>query len=935
MPATVIDLSTLTAAQGFIIQGDAAYDWAGRSVSSAGDVNGDGIDDVIVGAPRGDDGGRDAGEAYVIYGVAGNTRGTVGLSALTAAQGFIIQGDAERDFAGFSVSSADDVNGDGIDDLIVGAPFGENGGTNAGEAYVIYGVAGAARGRVDLTGLTAAQGFIIQGDTAFDQAGRSVSSAGDVNGDGIDDLIVGAPYGGDGGMDAGEAYVIYGVAGSTRGTVDLSALTAAQGFIIQGDAAFNQAGRSVSLAGDVNGDGIDDLIVGAPFGYYGSTNAGEAYVIYGEAGDTRGALDLTGLTAAQGFVIQGDVAGDQAGLSVASAGDVNGDGIGDLIVGAPGSDDGGDLAGEAYVVYGVAGSTRGTLDLTGLTAAQGFIIQGDAAGDQAGFSVSAAGDVNGDGIDDLIVGAPYGDNGGNYAGEAYVIYGSRPSVAVNRTGTDIGQSIFGGQLNDTLSGLGGNDRLDGGAGNDTLNGGTGTDTLIGGAGNDLHVVDAAGDSIVEAAGGGTADRIAANTSYVLAAGVFVEVMTTTSSGGTAAINLTGNALAQTITGNAGANVLQTGGGVADQLVGLGGNDTYRIFNAADVIVEGAGGGTADRVTAAVSFALAADDHIEIMTTNGSTGTAAINLTGNALAQAITGNAGVNVLSDGGGAGVDTLTGLLGNDIYRISNTASLIVESAGQGTADRVTAAVSFALAADDDIEVMTTDGSTGTAAINLTGNALAQAITGNAGVNVLSDGGGAGVDTLTGLLGNDTYIVRNAGTVIIEGAGQGTNDRVAAGVSFTLAADDNIEVFTTNSSTGTAAINLTGNSFAQAIIGNAGINVLDGKGGNDTLTGGAGADDFVFSTTLGAGNVDQITDFVTGVDDILLLSSVFSAIGATLTIDEFRIGAAVDANDFILYDSVAGALTYDSNGNAAGGATQFATLQTGLALTVGDFGII
>ena len=136
----------------------------------------------------------------------------VDLSALTPSAGFIIQGDAAGDRAGFSVSSAGDVNGDGIDDLIVGAPFGDDGGTDAGEAYVIYGVTGSARGTVDLTNLVASDGFVIQGDLAGDWAGISVSSAGDVNGDGISDLIVGALYSDLGGEKSGEAYVIYGVA---------------------------------------------------------------------------------------------------------------------------------------------------------------------------------------------------------------------------------------------------------------------------------------------------------------------------------------------------------------------------------------------------------------------------------------------------------------------------------------------------------------------------------------------------------------------------------------------------------------------------------------------------------------------------------------------------------------------------------------------------
>ena len=412
LPA-LIDLSNL-GSLGFIIQGDAASDYAGHSVASAGDVNGDGFDDLIVGAYLGDDGGAQAGEAYVIFGKASGF-GTVDLVSLAAADGFKIQGDVTGDRAGFSVASAGDVNGDGYDDLIVGAPFGDDGGANAGEAYVIFGKA-SGFGTIDLTGLAAADGFVIQGDVA-DYAANSVASAGDVNGDGYDDLIVGARYGGSG---AGEAYVIFGKA-SGFGTINLTGLAPADGFIIQGDDAGDRAGWSVSSAGDVNGDGYDDLIVGAPYGDDGGTNAGAAYVIFGKSGGF-GTIDLTGLAAADGFVIQGDVAGDYAGVSVASAGDVNGDGYDDLIIGARLGDDGGTDAGEAYVIFGKA-SGFGTIDFTGLAPADGFIIQGDAADDRAGWSVSSAGDVNGDGFDDIIVGARLGDDGGIDAGEAYVIFG--------------------------------------------------------------------------------------------------------------------------------------------------------------------------------------------------------------------------------------------------------------------------------------------------------------------------------------------------------------------------------------------------------------------------------------------------------------------------------------------------------------------------------
>ncbi|HEX8258600.1 MAG TPA: integrin alpha, partial [Allosphingosinicella sp.] len=178
----ILDLANL-GTRGFIIQGDAAGDLAGGSVASAGDINGDGYGDVIVGADAGDDGGASAGEAYVIFGKASGF-GPVDLGNIGAA-GFVIQGDAALDKAGFSVASAGDVNGDGLGDVIVGAPFGDDGGTDAGEAYVIFGKAGGF-GTIDLTNLGETAGFVIQGDEAGDNVGHSVASAGDFNHDGID-----------------------------------------------------------------------------------------------------------------------------------------------------------------------------------------------------------------------------------------------------------------------------------------------------------------------------------------------------------------------------------------------------------------------------------------------------------------------------------------------------------------------------------------------------------------------------------------------------------------------------------------------------------------------------------------------------------------------------------------------------------------------------
>ena len=373
------------------------------------------------------------------------------------------------------------------------------------------------------------------------------------------------------------------------------------------------------------------------------------------------------------------------------------------------------------------------------------------------------------------------------------------------------EKVFVGNGNDFLSGGEGDDILEGGNGNDVLNGGTGSDQMNGGTGNDIYFVDIIGDSVDETNGGGI-DTVNSSITYTL---------------GTAIENLT------------------------------------------------------------------------------LTGTAAINGTGNALNNILTGNSAVN-----------TLTGLTGNDTYFITS-GDIVKEAASAGT-DTVKAGFTYTLGAN--LENLTL---TGTSAINGTGNALNNILTGNSAIN-----------TLTGLTGNDTYFI-TSGDIVNEAAGAGT-DTVKAGFSYTLGT--NVENLTL---TGTGAINGTGNGLVNLLIGNASANILAGGLGNDTLTGGAGADKFLFNTAINATtNKDIITDFNV-VDDTLRLENAiftkFTTAGA-LTAGTFVSGAgakALDANDYLIYNTTNGTLSYDADGNGVGAKIDIVTLIGIPALTTADFAII
>jgi len=372
-----------------------------------------------------------------------------------------------------------------------------------------------------------------------------------------------------------------------------------------------------------------------------------------------------------------------------------------------------------------------------------------------------------------------------------------------------------------------------------LDGGTGADTMAGGAGNDTYVVDNAGDVVTELTGEGT-DLVQSAVTFTL--GAEVDNLTLT---GTLAINGTGNALNNALTGNSGNNVLDGGLG-ADAMTGGAGNDTYLVDNLGDTVTEAASAGT-DTVQSSITYTLGTN--LENLTL---TGTAVINGTGNTLNNVLVGNSAANLLD--GGTGADGMSGGAGDDTYVIENVGDTVTENAGEGV-DTVQSALTYTLGANVENLVLT-----GTTAINGTGNASDNILTGNSGANVLTGGSG-----------NDTYVV-GTGDTVTEAAGGGT-DTVQSSVTWTLGA--NLENLTL---TGTTAINGTGNTLDNVLIGNSGANVLTGGAGNDTYVVGTG-DSVVENASAGTDTVQSAITWTLGanLENLTLLgSSVINGTGNT-----------------------------------------------------------
>jgi len=965
---------------------------------TVGDVNGDGRDDIVAFASAG-----------VIVSL-GQSNGTFAAS-LTALSGYYgySNGWSSQDAYPRMVA---DVNGDSRDDVVafasggVTVSLGQSNGTFATPITALSGAYGYNNtwtsqninpraladvngdGRADIVGfgthsvsvsLGQANGTFAAPQTAllnefgygntWQSQEINPRTMADVNGDGRADIV---------GFGTNAVVVAYGLADGTF-SVPLNGILAAYGYN-SGWASQDATPRTVA---DVDGDGRADIVGFGTGAVVVSRSVPNGDLLYGEAGDdvlTGGAgpdtlLGGTGndtymvadgedtivenasegtdevRTALAAYTLPANV--ENLTYTGASAFAGTGNAGNNRLIGGPGTDTlAGGVGNDTYEVQTAAdvvveAAGEGTDEVrTALTA---YTLGANV--ENLTYIGTGPAALTGNGANNLLVAGTGADTLIGDAGNDTLSGGAGADVMIGGLGNDVyqvddigdmvmentgegsdrvrssitytlgatlenltltGSAVidgFGNAANNSMTGNSAANRLEGYAGNDTLNGGGGGDTLVGGTGNDLYSVDNAGDVLVELAGEGT-DTVSSAITWTLAA----EFEHLTLTGG-AAVNGTGTAGANILIGNAAANRLQgldgndtlSGAAGDDTLEGGAGDDLYIVDSSADVVTELAGEGV-DAVQSTASHILSSE--VERLTL---TGSAAIDGTGNAQANTLTGNGAANVLD--GGAGADTLAGGGGDDTYVVDDAGDVVTEAAGSGS-DTVRSTVTHVLAAD--VENLVLDGG---GSIDGTGNGLDNLLTGNAAGNTLSGAagtdtldGGAGADTLIGGLGDDTYLVDDAGDTVVEAAG-GDTDTVRTVLTYALGAE--VEGLVLE---GTAAVDGTGNGLANTITGNGADNVLNGRAGADTLSGGAGSDLFVIAAPAEGG--DTVTDFTAGEDRIAVVGPNFGSVPAgALSASNFTLDAAADGDDWFVFNTTTGVLSFDADGSGAGAAVTLATL--------------
>lgn len=904
------------------------------------DLNGDGFDDMVFSVVGGDQG------AYaVVFGKSDAFSGSIGADDLDGTNGFIVsrvsETPADREIMGPLVP-AGDVNGDGFDDLVFSVArtyFGSIYDNTYHDNYVLFGSDqgyGREVGYDTLDNTTATAGRRILGGSPW------IAGVGDINGDGFDDILGSNEYNTDyGGYVGKNFYLTFGSESFASEGPERTAYSSSLDYYY-GSVELQQG------TGDLNGDGFDDVALGINLKWGDDSLLGRSW-------DD----DYIG-TGWDGITFSAGAGRPPAPLSF--IGDVNGDGIDDMLIADPRVTIGGKAyVGSAFVVYGREDGFPDNINLTDLTSDEGLRFDGNNDNDRFGRDIWAAGDVNGDGIDDLIIGAyeptAAGDRG-NYV--HYLLYGrddfsdipgrivsttATVNVAVERgfgldlsvdsshtlAGTRFDDTLRGDRFAETLSGLGGNDRVLGGSNHDVIDGGAGNDTMIGGTGNDYYVVGLAGDRIVERAGEGRDTVLSYAEDYVLDDNVDVLKLgqgRTTATGNDDDNRIAGNRTANVLLGEGGDDRLEglsgddrlNGGDGDDTMLGGNGDDIYYVSAAGDQVIETAGSGI-DTVIVYGAMEVTLGAHVENLTLRGG----AREGNGNALANTITGSDDRGVTLNGGDGndslvggdgddrlngerGDDTMVGGGGDDTYRVNSTGDVVVELTDAGN-DLVIAYTDVTLSANvESVDLRgTASAATGNGSDNtITGNGHANMLSGLGGRDSIEGGsgddtidGGAGADTMLGGTGDDYYVIGLPTDDVVEMRSEGIDTVLSYVDGYTLG--DHVERL----EIGYGRVAGAGNSLGNRIFGNDEDNIISGLGGDDTLIGGKGQDLMSLGAGedevwIGAGDSgtsaatrDIITDFTRG-DDLLDLSAIDADTTAAghQAFDFVGTGAIVDAGD-------------------------------------------
>lgn len=974
------ELTSLDGTNGFTIKGIAANDFSGARVSSAGDLNNDGIGDLLIGAYGVDTAvGANAGAAYVLFGSNAGYSASIELADLlpanggTGADGFVIDGIVAGGSLGNGASNIGDINDDGIDDIAVSAPDANGTGT----VYVVYGTASGHSGSFDLASLDGTNGFVVNGAAAGGLTGFNVSWADDVNNDGIDDMLIGAWGADSAGRDSGTSYVVYGSNTGFSASFDLSALDGTNGYAMTGFGNDANSGFSVSGLGDVNGDGFADVVVGA---FRASPNnlafAGQSYVVFGDGTGHNGLLNLANMNGTNGFSIDGLGGYGVSGYAVSDAGDFNGDGYADILVsGHAGGQNGNIGDGQAYLVYGSPSGHNGAFDLATLDGVNGFYINGNGYQHYTGAVLSGAGDVNNDGYDDILVNAQGDDTNGTSSGTTYLIYGSASLQRrdVNLTsGDDVysaatsSETIYGGDGNDAIDGMNGttiaaNDVIFGGDGNDSIRPWGGADYIDGGEGSDTinyywQVNGVAVDVDLERAvqyGGYAEGDILINIENIngtyqddILAGDDNDNVIYGNRGNDFLYGRGGN---DTLVGGPFESDILEGGAGADILLGDSGGNvaSYRSSDAGVTVnlTDGtATGGHAEGDTFNLIVSLYGSEFNDTLTTLDGFGGGAYGYGGN---DTLTGGSAANILDGGDGVdflrgsyGADTLIGGAGFDTVSYAAGAtegvSLTLSTNGYGgmangdTYDGIERVIGTRF--DDTINGSNANeffyGEDGNDTINggggidrIYGGDGDDIQRGDAGNDTLY--GSAGADQLNGGTGTDVVRYTEAETaVVVNMASGGTAGDAAGDTYFGIEA---IYGSLFNDS-------LTGTAGTNELRGDAGDDILDGAGGNDRLFGGEGAD-----TLIGGHGIDRAHYNVADAGVTLDLTTGGTggeAAGDTFSSIEWVIGSNFD--DDITGDGAANRLLGGNGNDTLNGAGGNDRIQggTGNDIIMGGDGI-